>query len=175
MASRVVYAGVMRIRTTLMAVLTTAVAVAGDTGLDAGPQFDPDLERLASAIVVAYPDGFVFSHEHVHDKAHLEPNARRLRELVATQLGPACAADLERARAATTPFDLKSAALMARLREQGLGLASSNDGVVKADSYGAGYAGLIPGAKLQVIPEAGHLPHLEQPAAFMKALGGFVS
>ena len=50
----------------------------------------------------------------------------------------------------------------------------ASDGIVKAESYGAGYADLIPEAKLKVIPEAGHLPHLEQPAAFKKVLGGFV-
>jgi pimeloyl-ACP methyl ester carboxylesterase len=49
-----------------------------------------------------------------------------------------------------------------------------NDGIVKAQSYGSGFAELIPGAKLKVIAEAGHLPHLEQPAAFMNALGGFL-
>ena len=33
---------------------------------------------------------------------------------------------------------------------------------------------LIPGAKLSVIANAGHLPHIEQPEAFMKVLGGFI-
>ena len=50
----------------------------------------------------------------------------------------------------------------------------ANDGIVKADSYGRGYAGLIPGAKLEVIASAGHLPHIEQPDAFMKVLKGFI-
>lgn len=48
-----------------------------------------------------------------------------------------------------------------------------NDGIVSPD-YGKAYRKLIPGAKLAVIPRAGHYPHLEQPQAFMKALGGFV-
>ena len=50
----------------------------------------------------------------------------------------------------------------------------SSDGVVKADPYGKGYAAMIPGATLTVIPEAGHYPHIEQPAAFMKALNAFI-
>jgi pimeloyl-ACP methyl ester carboxylesterase len=49
-----------------------------------------------------------------------------------------------------------------------------NDGIVKADSYGKGYAELIRGANLSVVPNAGHLPHIEQPDAFMKLLNGFI-
>ncbi len=49
-----------------------------------------------------------------------------------------------------------------------------NDGIVKADPYGRGYAALIPGARLDVIKEAGHLPHIEQPQEFMRLLNGFI-
>ena len=35
-------------------------------------------------------------------------------------------------------------------------------------------AGLLPGAKLSIIPQSGHLPHEEQPAAFLQALDPFV-
>lgn len=48
-----------------------------------------------------------------------------------------------------------------------------NDGIVKPE-YGKGYAALIPGARLETIAKAGHLPHLEQPEAFMKVLKGFI-
>ena len=34
-------------------------------------------------------------------------------------------------------------------------------------------AGLLPGARLVVIPQAGHVPHEEQPAAFLQAVNGF--
>lgn len=47
------------------------------------------------------------------------------------------------------------------------------DGIVKPD-YAKGYAALIPGAKLSLVKEAGHLPHMEQPEAFMKVLGEFI-
>ena len=40
-----------------------------------------------------------------------------------------------------------------------------NDGIVTPD-YGAALRDLIPGAKLSVIPEAGHHPHIEQPGEF---------
>jgi pimeloyl-ACP methyl ester carboxylesterase len=44
-------------------------------------------------------------------------------------------------------------------------LRGAADGVVSAE-YLAGYARLIPGAVSDSIAAAGHLPHLEQPAAF---------
>src|SRR5690606_47439 len=48
----------------------------------------------------------------------------------------------------------------------------ASDGVVKTD-YGQAYAGLIPGARFAVIPEAGHLPHIEQPDAFVSQVLAF--
>ena len=62
-----------------------------------------------------------------------------------------------------------------RIKVPTLLIWGEQDGIVKADSYGKGYAGLIPGAKLSVIAKAGHLPHIEQPDAFMRLLNGFVS
>jgi pimeloyl-ACP methyl ester carboxylesterase len=35
-------------------------------------------------------------------------------------------------------------------------------------------AGVLPGAKLVIIPGAGHVPHEEQPAAFMQAVEAFL-
>lgn len=48
-----------------------------------------------------------------------------------------------------------------------------NDGVTPL-RYGEGYAKLIPGARFATIAEAGHYPHLEQPAAFLRALRAFI-
>ena len=48
-----------------------------------------------------------------------------------------------------------------------------HDGIVKP-AYGKAYADAIPGAILQVIPAAGHYPHLEQLEAFMAALREFL-
>ena len=48
-----------------------------------------------------------------------------------------------------------------------------HDGIV-TPAYGKAYAEAIPGAMLQVIAGAGHLPHLEQPESFMAALREFL-
>jgi pimeloyl-ACP methyl ester carboxylesterase len=47
------------------------------------------------------------------------------------------------------------------------------DGIV-TPAYGAAYRDLIPGARLAVIPEAGHLPHIEQPQRFLQELNRFL-
>lgn len=48
-----------------------------------------------------------------------------------------------------------------------------DDGIV-TPAYGEAYAQLIPGARLTVIPEAGHYPHLEQPERVLEALEDFL-
>ncbi len=50
----------------------------------------------------------------------------------------------------------------------------ANDGIV-TPRYGEAYRALIPGAKLAVIPEAGHLPHIEQPDRFSQLLNDFLA
>ena len=48
------------------------------------------------------------------------------------------------------------------------------DGVVAAE-YGRAYAAAFPEGRFQLIPEAGHLPQLEQPARTLEAIRQFVS
>jgi pimeloyl-ACP methyl ester carboxylesterase len=38
-----------------------------------------------------------------------------------------------------------------------------------------GMAALIPGARFEVVPQAGHLANLEQPAGFGELLGAFLA
>jgi pimeloyl-ACP methyl ester carboxylesterase len=40
--------------------------------------------------------------------------------------------------------------------------------------YGEGWRDAIPGARLEIIPQAGHFPHWEQPEAFVERLSPFV-
>lgn len=41
-------------------------------------------------------------------------------------------------------------------------------------AYGEGWRQAIPGARLEIIPRAGHFPHWEQPEAFVERLSAFV-
>jgi pimeloyl-ACP methyl ester carboxylesterase len=47
------------------------------------------------------------------------------------------------------------------------------DGVATAD-YGRAFAGAFPNGHFQIIPDAAHFPHIEQPAAVLGAIGDFV-
>ena len=53
-------------------------------------------------------------------------------------------------------------------------LWGESDDLVTPD-YGRAYAGMIPGAKFAVIPEAGHAPQVEQPDAFVHHVLSFAS
>jgi pimeloyl-ACP methyl ester carboxylesterase len=52
-------------------------------------------------------------------------------------------------------------------------LWGASDGVVKP-AYGAAYAKLIPGARFETIPAAGHHPEIEQPEALAARVRAFV-
>ena len=51
-------------------------------------------------------------------------------------------------------------------------LWGEQDGIVRQD-YGAAWRGEIPGARLEVMANAGHFPHWEQPEAFVEHLSHF--
>ena len=53
-------------------------------------------------------------------------------------------------------------------------LWGENDGIVSTD-YGAALRDLIPGARLSVIPDSGHHPHIEQPGEFVPRFLEFAS
>ena len=60
-----------------------------------------------------------------------------------------------------------------RIKTPALVIWGEHDGLMTTE-YGRAYAGLIPGAEFAVIAEAGHYPHIEQPAAFNKVLTEFL-
>jgi pimeloyl-ACP methyl ester carboxylesterase len=53
-------------------------------------------------------------------------------------------------------------------------LWGASDGMVPV-AYAEAYRRMIPGATLVVIPEAGHLPHLEQPNAVLQHVLAFAA
>ena len=52
-------------------------------------------------------------------------------------------------------------------------LWGASDRIIKP-SYGRAYAKAIPKARFKLIPKAGHLPHIEQPAIFMREVRRFL-
>lgn len=62
---------------------------------------------------------------------------------------------------------------LGRIRAPTLVLWGASDGVVTPD-YGRAYAGLIPGAKFELIDAAGHHPEEEQPERFAEAVAAFL-
>ena len=63
---------------------------------------------------------------------------------------------------------------LGRIRRPTLVLWGASDGVV-TPSYGRAYAGLIPGSRFELIPDAGHHPEIEQPKAFADRVTAFLN
>ena len=63
---------------------------------------------------------------------------------------------------------------LGRIRVPSLVLWGASDRIVSPD-YGRGYAGLIPGARFELIEAAGHHPELEQPERFVEQVAAFLS
>jgi pimeloyl-ACP methyl ester carboxylesterase len=63
---------------------------------------------------------------------------------------------------------------LGRIRVPTLMLWGASDRIVTPD-YGRAYAGLIPGARFEVIDEAGHHPEIERPERFAEHVAAFLS
>jgi len=68
--------------------------------------------------------------------------------------------------------DLKLRRRLGRVRIPALVVWGESDGVVDPD-YGRAYAQALPNARFELIPEAGHLPQIEQPARLLKVIWEF--
>jgi pimeloyl-ACP methyl ester carboxylesterase len=60
-----------------------------------------------------------------------------------------------------------------RVTNQALFLRGEHDGLISS-AYMDGYAKLLPNARTVTLPGAGHIPHVEQPEAFVKAALAFL-
>lgn len=60
-----------------------------------------------------------------------------------------------------------------RIATPSLILWGAQDGIVTAD-YGRAYAERIPGARFETVENAGHFPHIEQAAASLEIVRGFI-
>ena len=54
-------------------------------------------------------------------------------------------------------------------------LWGADDRFVTASYYGAAYRSAIPGARFETIDRAGHFPHIEEPAALVDRVRGFLA
>jgi pimeloyl-ACP methyl ester carboxylesterase len=79
------------------------------------------------------------------------------------------------ARYAWSPYmhDPKLKARLHRIHIPTLFLWGTDDRIL-SESYGRAYAAAIPGARFEVVPRAGHFPHLEQPEEFARKVFAFV-
>jgi pimeloyl-ACP methyl ester carboxylesterase len=60
-----------------------------------------------------------------------------------------------------------------RIRVATLFLWGAQDRIVSVD-YGRHYCAAIPGARFELIDDAGHLPHIEQPKTFVERILDFI-
>jgi pimeloyl-ACP methyl ester carboxylesterase len=61
-----------------------------------------------------------------------------------------------------------------RIKVPTLLLWGESDGIVKPE-YGRAFCGMIPGARIEIIPQAGHAPHVEQPEAVARKVIAFAA
>jgi pimeloyl-ACP methyl ester carboxylesterase len=63
---------------------------------------------------------------------------------------------------------------LGRVKAETLFIWGENDGIV-TPAYGRAFAEHVPGASFATIAQAGHYPHIEQPAEFLRHLRGFLA
>jgi pimeloyl-ACP methyl ester carboxylesterase len=108
----------------------------------------------------------LFGPRTVAEKPELPAATRRV--IVATK--PAAIAAAQRGMAARPD----STALLPQIRVPTLVVVGEDDAIAPAAEM-RGIAAAIPGAEFVVVPDAGHMAPLENPAAFNAALGNFLS
>jgi pimeloyl-ACP methyl ester carboxylesterase len=130
---------------------------------------DPEVSDIAD--IFALPEQkFIALAYHDPAKGARDPNLPEDKVV-------AIARNLEStARFAWSPYmhDPKLKGRLHRIGVPTLLLWGAQDRIVKPD-YGRAYAAEIPDARLSLIDQAGHFPHLEQPAEFARQVLSFVS
>jgi pimeloyl-ACP methyl ester carboxylesterase len=108
-----------------------------------------------------------------------EPTSDLAHELVPEAPSPAALAAILQARQTLARFawqfpdNPKLSRYLYRVRLPTLIIWGQNDGVVPP-AHGKGYQDGMANAELVVIPACGHLPHVEQPEAFLQAVEGYL-
>lgn len=118
-------------------------------------------------------DAFMCSPDEFRRACYVDE--RRAPELDADALAFRAKDALMTARLAWQPrfYDPQLAKWLHRLRVPTLVVWGERDAIFPADQAGV-FAHTIPDARAVLIPDAGHLPHIERPAAFLAAVDAFL-
>jgi pimeloyl-ACP methyl ester carboxylesterase len=142
------------------------LALVGPVGVKLGP---PDKLDIPDIFVLP-PDAVNRLVFHDPDKFRLDPS-----KLSDAQLTTAMRNRESLALLVWEPY-MHNPKLKHRLHRAtmpALFLRGASDGLI-SQSYLEGYAKLLPNARVAVIPEAGHAPHVEQPQRFADAILSFL-
>ncbi|ROQ36521.1 pimeloyl-ACP methyl ester carboxylesterase [Frondihabitans sp. PhB188] len=104
------------------------------------------------------------------DRGYVDPATRTPEQLAATR------GNMASLQAYSGGPEMRDSTLLVRLggvAADTLVLWGEADRIV-TPAYGRALASAIPGARFEVVADAGHLPHLEQPAATLGLVRGFV-
>lgn len=146
--------------------LVDRLVLIGPVGIKVGP-----VDRLD------VPDIFAMAESEVRRLFYFRPEAWRLDATKKSDAELAVIAQNRETLALVTwePFmhNPKLKHRLPTIDRPTLVLRGAQDGFVTQD-YAASFARLIPGAQLETIAEAGHLPHLEQPEALVKSIVRFL-
>jgi pimeloyl-ACP methyl ester carboxylesterase len=118
-------------------------------------------------------DTFMCSPDEIRNASFAD--VARAPELNDTARGQLAKNALMTARLAWTPrfYDPQLAKWLHRLRLPTLVVWGAED-VIFPVAHAEAFVSAIPGAQCVIIPNAGHLPHIEQPAAFSTAVNAFI-
>jgi len=127
---------------------------------------------------IAQLDSFLRTDEQrirdlFHDPAHAEPLLARLRRPECEDVGLKNLTTTARLVWQPRGYDPHLHKWLHRIDVPVLLVWGAHDRLVPAD-YAAAWQKLVPDAKLVVIPDCGHLPHVEQPQAYAAAIRGFL-
>jgi pimeloyl-ACP methyl ester carboxylesterase len=130
-----------------------------------------DRETREVADIFAMPD------KEFNERAYADPalGARDYKAMPDVAVRAAARNREATARYAWSPYmhDPKLKGRLHRIKIPTLFLWGDSDRIL-SEPYGRAYAGLIPGARFEIVAKAGHFPHLEQPEEFARRIHAFM-
>ena len=122
-------------------------------------------------------DIFATPEKEFNELAYANPalGARDYKSLPDAEVRAAARNREATARYAWSPYmhNPKLKGRLHRIRIPTLFLWGDSDRIL-SETYGRAYAGLIPGARFETVPNAGHFPHLDQPEEFARRVHAFM-